>query len=473
MRPVALSKVLTSSAHTSKPKLSDSSSHSNMLITSPNTQITLAYHFSSTKESTALYIQANIGKLNFLNGYAPKDSSNLNQNHHILSSTTSTINGYASSSSSTTCSTQEVKTPSKKNLKIPFATDSMSNSLDQHNGSSKWEFTNTMIPPTPLISTAMSCLNNTLQRYDPDSEFPQRETPFPPNYIFSKDNRPVNINNKALIQKQEARLPFRSAVCTLLYLAYNTRADILFAVCKLAKACIYPDAIDYRALTWLIGYLRRRPNYAIKFYPESTSNPIYEICHHHRIPCSNLTVFSDTSWQDCPDTGRSTVGYMIFHNGALIEANSTMPTHIAMSTSEAKYMAACSASMATAHIHMLLYDMIYLGTKQWRESAQRLPTIPSILMIDNEATVQIAKNGKLTQKACHIERRFHFVRKGQQDGSHQLHWIPCESQLADILTKTQVSSMIDPHLTKIFASHTSFSPNFSITFCGDLIQEGC
>ena len=91
------------------------------------------------------------------------------------------------------------------------------------------------------------------------------------------------------------------------------------------------------------------------------------------------------------------VGYMIFHNGALIKANSTMSLPIAMSTSKAKYMATCSAPLATAHICMLLYDMTYLGTKQWRESTQCLPTIPSILMIDNEATVQIARNGKLTR----------------------------------------------------------------------------
>jgi hypothetical protein len=69
-------------------------------------------------------------------------------------------------------------------------------------------------------------------------------------------------------------------------------------------------------------------------------------------------------------------------------------------------MAACSATMATAHIQMLLYDMLYLGTKQWRESSQRLPSIPAILMIDNEATVQIVKNGKLTRKTCHIKRCF-------------------------------------------------------------------
>jgi hypothetical protein len=140
---------------------------------------------------------------------------------------------------------------------------------------------------------------------------------------------------------------------------------------------------------------------------------------------------------------------MIFHNGALIEANSTMPTPIAMSE---EYMTTCSASMATAHICMLLYDMTYLGTKQWRESTQHLPTIPSILMIDNKATVQIACNGKLTQKTRHIEQCFHYIRQGQQDSTHQLQWIPCESQLADILTKTQISSKIDLHIDKVLCT---------------------
>jgi hypothetical protein len=221
---------------------------------------------------------------------------------------------------------------------------------------------------------------NTLQCYNPSLEFPECETPFPPGYTFSKDNRPVTgDHDKLIIEEQHKQcLSFRSTVCTLLYLAYNTRANILFAVCKLAKACICPGKANFRALIWLIGYLRQRPYYAIKFYPDTTSNPAYNVCCQHRIPHSDLTVISDSNWQDCPETGCSTIGYMIFHNSALIKANSTMPTPIAMSTSEAEYMAACSASMATAHICMLVYNMTYLGTKQWRESTQDLPAIPSI-----------------------------------------------------------------------------------------------
>jgi hypothetical protein len=106
--------------------------------------------------------------------------------------------------------------------------------------------------------------------------------------------------------------------------------------------------------------------------------------------------------------------------------------------------------MATAHIRLLLYDMTYLGTKQWRESTQCHPTIPSILMIDNEATVQIACNGKLTLKTRHIKQRFHYVRQGQQDGTHQLHWIPRESQLADIIKKHKSPPRLIFTLTKSF-----------------------
>jgi hypothetical protein len=65
-------------------------------------------------------------------------------------------------------------------------------------------------------------------------------------------------------------------------------------------------------------------------------------------------------------------------------------------------------------------------------------------MVDNEAAVQMVKNGKMTRKTRHIERSFHFFRQGQQDRVHQLHWVSNVHQLADIMTKTQVASKIDP-----------------------------
>jgi hypothetical protein len=70
----------------------------------------------------------------------------------------------------------------------------------------------------------------------------------------------------------------------------------------------------------------------------------------------------------------------------------------------------------------------------------------------NQAAVQIAKNGKLGRKSRHIERRFHFVRQGQRIGLHRLHWLSGQFMLSDILTKSQSSSKIDPHLPYIFTT---------------------
>ena len=331
----------------------------------------LALLSSLTKASTALSTPVNTGTLNSPNGSIPKTSSSHNRNPLTLSDMTNSLISYACYFSSMTCSMLAATIPSKK-LKIPSQTVSTSNFLVPPNGFSKCKFISIQILPTLLTnSDTFSTRSNIMTQML--------------NSLNAKlPSRPTISNDQIILEKKYPRLHFCSAVCTLIYLAYNTRADILFAVCKLAKACVCPGDVDFRALICLIGYLRRRPYYALKFYPDGTSNPVYEICRHHYISYSDLIIFSDASWQDCPDTGRSTVSYMIFYNGALIEANSTMLTPIAMSTSEAEYMAACSATMATAHIRMLLYDMMFLGTsKQWRrESTQRLPTTPTVLMID-------------------------------------------------------------------------------------------
>jgi hypothetical protein len=60
----------------------------------------------------------------------------------------------------------------------------------------------------------------------------------------------------------------------------------------------------------------------------------------------------------------------------------------------------------------MLYDMLYLCTREWKRAVQSLPTTPAILMVDNEATVQIARNGRLTRRIRHVERHFHFVHPG-------------------------------------------------------------
>lgn len=108
-----------------------------------------------------------------------------------------------------------------------------------------------------------------------------KKAPFPPDYLFSKENRPTTDKYREMrIKQTHSKIDFRSAVCTpLLYLAYNTWADILFAVTKLAKACIDPGEKEHAPLYWLLGYIKAKPDLTVKFYPKQKDSPrIHEIC---------------------------------------------------------------------------------------------------------------------------------------------------------------------------------------------------
>jgi hypothetical protein len=292
---------------------------------------------------------------------------------------------------------------------------------------------------------------NIINRYNPPEAPwgvpPYRETPAPTSYIFTKKNRPTT-EEKSIIETKFKGLHFRSAVCSILYLAFGTRADIMFITCKLSKACHDPGIKDFEALLWLFGYLRKHTDLGIKFYHDATQSPIYQLAKSQNVPNSELTVFSDASWQDCPDTGRSTAGELVYCQGGYVHARSHVPVPVAMSSAESEYMSACSACMAASHLRMLLYDHKYLGTTRYSKIKQMLDMAPSVLMVDNQAAVQMGMNDKLTKLTRHIARRFHYVREGIKQGHHNLYWISKEHQLADILTKTQSATIIDPLLNR-------------------------
>ena len=68
--------------------------------------------------------------------------------------------------------------------------------------------------------------------------------------------------------------------------------------------------------------------------------------------------FSGSSWQDCPDTGRSTGAYIIFYQGVTIDHDIHVPGPVAQYSSESEYNAACTAGMALAHFRMLIHELL-------------------------------------------------------------------------------------------------------------------
>ena len=276
---------------------------------------------------------------------------------------------------------------------------------------------------------------------------PMKNTPAPVDYIFSKTNRPDNDQEKEEIKKRFKGLSMASAVSSLLYAALNTRSDILWITNKLAKSSSNPGIKGFEALMHVFGYLWAFPDYGLKFYADPTESPVYDICKRNKIVPTNIIGFSDSSWQDCPDSGRSTCGFKVFVQGGLVDAQSTMPIPVALSSVEAEYMGACYLGAMICHLRDLKYDFETLGTCKYKLDGST-DEVPSMLLIDNQATVRMSKNYKVTKKNRHVGRRWHFVRRGVKDELFSLVWVPAADQLADDCTKTQLASISKKHFER-------------------------
>ena len=212
----------------------------------------------------------------------------------------------------------------------------------------------------------------------------------------------------------EYGIDFASCVGALLYLSY-TRPDITYAVVKLAKFTRRPGVNHMEALLHLLRYLRDNMYLGLRFYSDINMSPVTRLLSSNGISLDNpLITFSDSSWNDDIDTGRSTGCFMIIYMGGVVEHSSNMPDPVALSSAEAEYNEACLACMATAHLRQFLEDLeLHLDDEKRSKK-------PIQVFIDNRSAVDMGASFKDTQRTRHMMRRYQYVREGIENRKHAL-----------------------------------------------------
>ena len=175
----------------------------------------------------------------------------------------------------------------------------------------------------------------------------------------------------------------------------------------------------------------------MKYYADLNDAPVTDILRQANNNTKNhLMAFSDSSWQDCTDTGRSTGAYIIFYLSGTIEHDTHVPGPVAQSSAESEYNAPCTAGMALAHFRMLVHELL-------NKDPDIVPKEAPLIVLDSKSDMCMAKNGKDTKHTRHISRRMHFVRNGEKCKMHKIEWCEGGLQLADIGT----NNVSEPDLT--------------------------
>ena len=149
--------------------------------------------------------------------------------------------------------------------------------------------------------------------------------------IFTKED--VSTSDEKIDKlTREYNIHYRACIGSLIYLLF-TRLDLSFSVHKLARFSANPGKVHFEGLIHLLKYIRNNKTLGLKYYADLNDATVTDLLGQASINTKNhLMGFSDSSWQDCPDTGRSTGAYITFYQGGPIDHGTHVPGTVAKSS---------------------------------------------------------------------------------------------------------------------------------------------
>jgi hypothetical protein len=129
---------------------------------------------------------------------------------------------------------------------------------------------------------------------------------------------------------------------------------------------------------------------------------------------------SDADFANSIDDRRSIAGILVELWNSPIAWTSKIQPSVALSTTEAEYMALCKLTQELFNFRNLCKEM-NLSLKE------------PITMMDSY--IKIAENDEFHQRTKHIDLRYHFIRGAIKDRIVQIERVDSKNNIADIFTK--------------------------------------
>jgi hypothetical protein len=198
---------------------------------------------------------------------------------------------------------------------------------------------------------------------------------------------------------------YRSAIGKLNWLVRGSRPDLGYVLSVLAANLQSPEERHWANLKRVLRYVAGTRTIGIT------------------VGAGTIVGFADADYASAPDCGRrSTSGYM-FHIGGPVSWSSKRQDVVALSSTEAEYMAIGHAGKEAKWLTALCAEMGF-----------SIPS-PMTIMVDNMSAIALTKNDAYHAKTKHIDVRHHWIREALRTGQFGIQHVPTEGQCADVMTK--------------------------------------
>ena len=258
---------------------------------------------------------------------------------------------------------------------------------------------------------------------------------------------PIPITELSSVEK-EMGFTYRQGIGELLYALIMCRPDISYPVIKLSQYSTRPARIHFEAVRGIYQYLKTTRDQGIHFWRQQpradlplTPDPVTYTDYHNYEPheskstanASTMDIHVDASYANDSTHRKSVTGIIARLAGGTILYKTTFQAIVALSSTEAEFIAACEAGKHSLYIRSILEDV---GLEQ---------TEATIVYEDNQGAIAMANAGKPTKRTRHIDTRHFAILSWVEQDLLTLKRIPTGDNSSDSMTKNTPKILFNRH----------------------------
>jgi hypothetical protein len=212
------------------------------------------------------------------------------------------------------------------------------------------------------------------------------------------------------------------------YLASSTCPDIAFTVHQCARFTTAPRRVHELVVQRIVRYLKGTATKGYVLKPTSDCD----------LNCFMDADFAGTwsaSTADNPSSVKSRTGYIITFASCPVLWCSKLQTEIALSTTEAEYIALSQSVRDLIPMQNLLHELSN-ATQLIVGSTMAHSTVFEA----NKGCIELANAPRMRPRTRYIRLKYHHFHSHVANGVLRIRWIDTKNQLADIFTKPLAAS---------------------------------
>jgi hypothetical protein len=233
-------------------------------------------------------------------------------------------------------------------------------------------------------------------------------TPATAGRSYTKTDCPTTDDQRAELRSRGlTKDNYHSVQASLNFLVNISREDMRFINGKLAKFCLNPGMEHFKAQKQQLRFLKGTLDYGVEFAwrrddPSPADGPLV------------IEAWSDSSYADDIDTGRTTLGYVLKVNGATVSAFSKLSPRVDSCVNHSELHAFSAASVdsncalsdgASVAMAKTARTVAWLrGTKAALEKREAEKMPPTPIYVDNAGVISMLKDTTLKSANKHVYR---------------------------------------------------------------------